>query len=139
MKNKLNINNNLHAVLAAVLIIILFIYNHNYLALAALIIFIVLSLYYIKEAKDKKQKQDNYIKNLSKDMSLAAEDTLLKLPFPLLIVNDEGEIYWFNNLLNNIFEKQVTLGSSLNAFVKSVNVEEIFKRKKRSISRYNNK
>lgn len=130
MKNKLNINNNLHAVLAAVLIIILFIYNHNYLALAGLIIFIVLSLYYIKEAKDKKQKQDNYINNLSKDMSVAAEDTLLKLPFPLLIVNDEGEIYWFNNLLNNIFEKQVTLGNNLNAFVKSVNVEEIFKRKK---------
>ncbi|WP_040214744.1 DHH family phosphoesterase [Clostridium polynesiense] len=130
INNKFNINNNMYGILSAILILILFAYGHEYIALAGVIVLIVLVLYYLKEAKDKRLQQELHIKSLAQDMSLAAEETLIKLPFPLVIVDEKGEIHWFNNLLNNIFEKQIMLGSNINTLIKSINIEDIFKKKK---------
>ena len=121
--------NNRNGIIALVLIAILFYRGINSTAIAALIVLIVLNIYAVIQDRIKNRENKQYLKGLSKDMNEAADETLLRYPFPLLILDIEGNILWYNTSLKDIFPEDVPFGNNIRFYVKAINVEDIFKRK----------
>lgn len=121
--------NNRNGIIALILIAILFYRDSSYIAAAALIILIVLNIYAVIQERIKKRESKQYLKGLSKDMNQAADETLTRYPFPILILDNEGNILWYNTALKGIFPEDVPLGNNIKFYVKTINAEEILKRK----------
>ena len=84
--------NNRNGIIALILIAILFYRGSNLIAAAALIVLIALNIYGIIQERIKKRENKQYLKGLSKDMNQAADETLIRYPFPILILDSEGNI-----------------------------------------------
>ncbi|MGM9974512.1 MAG: DHH family phosphoesterase [Clostridiaceae bacterium] len=121
--------NNRNGIIALILIAILFYRGSNLIAAAALIVLIALNIYGIIQERIKKRENKQYLKGLSKDMNQAADETLIRYPFPILILDSEGNILWYNTSLKDIFPDDLPLGNNIKFYVKTISVEEIFKRK----------
>ncbi len=130
MKNDSFNINKINGFIAAILILLLFIEGSRYISLGAFIILVAVNTYSIISKKNKIKEQQKYLKGLAQDMYMASDSVLLDYPFPMLSVNNDGDIVWFNNAIMEVFPAELSIGSSLNSVIKTINVDDIFKRKK---------
>ncbi|MEN8904664.1 MAG: DHH family phosphoesterase [Clostridiales bacterium] len=73
------------------------------------IIYMVNVINYIRLRLKRKKEIYNYIENLTSHMDLASKDTLLNFPMPLLIVEKDGTIVWFNSYFKQMFSNDEIL------------------------------
>ncbi len=121
--------NNRNGIIALILIIILFYSGITYAAAGALIILIVINIYAFNQERIRKSESKEYLNGLSKDMNEAADETLITYPFPLLSLDREGNILWYNTALRDIFPEELSIGNNIRLYAKTINAEDIFKRK----------
>ncbi len=121
--------NMLKEVLTLLIILYLFFEGYKPTALVAFIIFIFLTLYCLKDKKSKQEQQESYLRDLKQSIKEAADSTLLSLPFPFILVNEQGDITWQNDLIKDLFNKDTVVGTKLKSLINKVDLEEIFRKK----------
>jgi c-di-AMP phosphodiesterase-like protein len=108
----------------AILIAIIAFYN---IIIAAVGTFVLLYLIYYnwRIAHEKRARLTEYVENLSINIDAATQKSLLELPIPLVILEEEGTIMWYNSEFSKICDQKELLEEKINEIFKDVDVKEI--------------
>lgn len=118
-------SNIIYMIITAVLIGTLLFYDHNIIGFTALALFVVLIIYNIKSSGVKRHKWRIFIEEFSSQLDVATRSTLVKFPFPLIIMGNKGNILWYNQNAINMMEGTDILGKNIEDIFKDVDINEI--------------
>lgn len=91
----------------------------GYLLLAFLV-------YHYFRSNYKRQKEiTRYIENLNFNIDSATKDTLLNFPMPLVVIELDGTIIWYNSSFRKIFDGEHLLEKALSTFVEDLHPGEL--------------
>lgn len=120
--DKITSKTKIYLVIILILLIMLCVYEQKYIIPSA-IIYIILLVYTFWTNGRKKDEFFKHIQELTFDVDSAAKSTLINSPFPLIIVETDGNIVWKNNRFVKEF-----INVNINTYL-----EEIIKEIKQSI------
>ncbi len=98
--------------LSIITIAILF-YFHWILALVLAVLFILTFFYMHESEKERREKELDYITNLSYRVESVEKDALMEMPIGIILYNEYREIEWVNPYLKDFYEGETSIGSSL--------------------------
>lgn len=76
----------------------------------------------------KRQKEvTKFIENLTFNLSSASKETLLNAPMPLIVLELDGTVIWYNSPFREIFDKEQALLETMSSFVESLRPESLIK------------
>lgn len=108
--------NILNLLLPAFLIGFLFYYNKIIASISFIILlYILLAEYY--GVKRKKIELDRYIEDIFFSMDKASKTVLAKIPLPAVILNDRGEIIWYNTHYSQTFNENEEIKKLIKKYV----------------------
>lgn len=94
------------------------------------VIAIFISLILVKRQSDlnkrSKQELDSYLETFTMTMDYKTKQSISNLHTPLCMVNQKGNILWYNKSLSLLFDKKGLFGDSIEDFVPSFNIEKMF-------------
>ncbi|WP_411678711.1 DHH family phosphoesterase [Clostridium thailandense] len=117
-------SNKMYMIIIAALILILIAYSHIWAGIFALILYGLLVIYNIKNTRARKDEWKKFIEDFSSKLDNATRNTLVRLPFPLIIVGKEGEMLWYNQKFTPIFQGEDILGKNIRSLVKEFNLRQ---------------
>jgi c-di-AMP phosphodiesterase-like protein len=133
MDNKYNyfeFNNKIYMVVIAFFIGIIFYYRHFEVGMLALLLYAILLVYNIYNSKLKKSEWKKFIENFSSKLDIATTSTLVKLPFPLIIIGYTGNILWYNQSVITMLEGEDLLNKNIRDIIKEINLKQVLEGKK---------
>ncbi|NLP27504.1 MAG: DHH family phosphoesterase [Clostridia bacterium] len=122
-------SNRVYMIIIALLTTLLFYHKHTLEGVIAFIIFTMLIIYNVKSFKVKKDEWKRFIEDFSLKLDTATRNTLVSLPFPLIITGSKGNIVWYNQNMTDVLKQEEILGKSINNLIKGVDVKNIPKAK----------
>ncbi|OAA83080.1 DHH family phosphoesterase [Clostridium ljungdahlii] len=128
MDNKYNYfikGNKVYMVIIALLILILMAYGHRIVGIIAICLYAFLVIYNVKNTEYKKSKWKKFIEDFSSQLDIATRNTLVKLPFPLVIIKITGDVLWYNQNFSSILEGKDILGQNIKNVVRDFNVKQV--------------
>ncbi len=117
---------NIYLWILAVAVVIIGYYN-IYFGFAGSFVLGYLIYHNLKAANKKKEELRIYIENLSENVDTATKNAILNLPFPLVIIDDQGIINWYNMSFSNIFQGEYILDKRLSSYLSGVDIGRILK------------
>jgi len=78
-------------------------------AIPGFILFIVLLFYNFRSNYVRHRELTKYIENLNFNIDTASKDTLLNFPMPLVVVELDGTIIWYNSSFKRLFDGEELL------------------------------
>lgn len=94
----------INILLSIVLTAFMFYYN-TYIASISIIILAYIFLSHYFEIRKKRIELDRYIESLFFNVDKASKNTISKMPIPAAILNNNGDIIWFNTSYAQTFSK----------------------------------
>lgn len=128
--NSFSVNNKIYMVTIALFICIIFYYKHLLVGMLALGLYAILVVYNIYNSKVKKDEWKKFIENFSSKLDIATTSTLVKLPFPLIIIGHMGNILWYNQSVTTMLEGEDLLSKNIRDIIKELNLKQILEGKK---------
>ncbi|MCJ7691026.1 MAG: DHH family phosphoesterase [Clostridiaceae bacterium] len=128
--NNFNVNNKIYMVTMALLICIIFYYEHIEAGMLTLGLYAILAVYNIYNSKVKKSEWKKFIENFSSKLDIATTSTLVKLPFPLLIIGYTGNVLWYNQSVTTMLEGEDLLNKNIKDIIKELNLKQVLEGKK---------
>lgn len=119
--NKLTSKTKIYLVIIAILLIAICVYEAKWI-IPSVIFFIVLMLYTFWTNSKKKDEFFKHIQELSVDVDSVAKSTLINSPFPLIILQSDGNIIWKNSKFVQEFVN-IDIGSYLEEITKEIKQE----------------
>lgn len=110
----------------AVAVAIIGFYN-KYLGVAGALLLGYMIYHNFHVATRKKEELRLYIENLSESVDTATKSAILNLPFPLVIIDDQGIINWYNMFFSNIFQGEYIFDKKLSSYLSGVDIGRILK------------
>lgn len=86
-------------------------------ALVGSVVFLFLIYHYFRSNYLRRKEITRYIENLTFNTDTAAKDTLLNFPMPLIMMELDGAIIWYNSSFRNIFEGEDLLERKIGDFI----------------------
>ncbi len=126
-------SNKVYMVIIAVLISVLIIYGHFYIGILFISLYAVLVVYNTKNTKTRQSEWKKFIENFSSKLDNATRDTLVKMPFPLIIIGKKGETLWYNQKFSYMFKNEDILGKNISNIIKEFNLRQILDGKRNVI------
>ena len=90
------------------------------IAMPGFVIFIFLVYYNYRSNYVRHKEITRYIENLTINIDRATKDTLLNFPMPLVVVEVDGTIIWYNSSSKEIFRGVELLEKTIHSFVKEL-------------------
>ncbi len=118
-------SNLVYMLIIGALTLTLLFYGHFLVGIIFLLFLLALIVYNIKNNKIRKDEWKKFILDFSSKMDSATKNTLVKLPFPLIIIGDKGNILWYNENLSVIIDYADILGMRINEVITKIKVKEI--------------
>lgn len=114
----------------AILVGVIFFYNIE-IAIVSSLLLIYLIYYNWRIVHEKKVEFTEYVENLSMDINVATQQILLDLPFPLVILEENGTIMWYNSQFTDICNQSEILGEKINNLYPDIDVKAILEENQR--------
>ncbi|MDW8802796.1 DHH family phosphoesterase [Clostridium sp. A1-XYC3] len=127
MDNKYNYfitSNKMYMIIIAIFIVVLIIYGHTTIGMVSISLYALLVAYNIRNTKVRKNEWKKFIEDFSSKLDNATRTTLLKLPFPLIIVGAEGDILWYNQNLSSVLKGEDILNKNIRGMIKEFNLKQ---------------
>lgn len=128
-------SNKMYMIIIAALILILIAYGHIFVGIFAISLYGLLVIYNIKNTRAKKDEWKKFIEDFSSKLDNATRNTLVRLPFPLIIIGKEGELLWYNQKFTPILQGEDILGKNIRSIVKEFNLRQALEGKE-NVLRY---
>lgn len=127
MDNKFNYFKPSNGLLLIIITLIaaLFVLGHSTIALITITIFIAFIIYNNRSVELKKLEWKRFLEVSSKAVDIDSKNILLRVPFPLMIINEKGQILWHNAGLAKIFSNSEILGKNITSLMKTIDVKKI--------------
>ncbi|MBP2034013.1 c-di-AMP phosphodiesterase-like protein [Clostridium algifaecis] len=117
-------SNKIYMVIIAVLIIIIMFYRHIVIGIISMLLYGFLTIYNVKNARVRKNEWIKFIENFSSKLDIATRNTLVKLPFPLVIIGTDGNILWYNKKFLKVLDDEDILTRNIKNIIKNFNVKQ---------------
>ncbi|MCM8711394.1 DHH family phosphoesterase [Clostridium sp. SYSU_GA19001] len=130
-------SNALYMIIIALAIVVMFLYGHFIIGFIALAVYAVLLVYNIDRSRVKKDEWKKFIEDFSSQLDIATRSTLIKLPFPLIIVGDNGNIVWYNQNASAMLEGESVLGFNITTLISDFNIKQVLNEKKNGYKHIN--
>lgn len=121
--------NKSYMLMIAILIAIITYYN-PLLGIGSIFIYAFLIINNFNNNKLKKSEWENFIKNFSTDLDNATRNTLLKLPLPMMILGQGGNILWYNQTFSSVVNQESILERNISDLIKDINLRHVLDGKK---------
>ena len=108
-RNLLIPDTRIHLWIIAILVVIIAIYNPIISIFGALVL-VYLIYYNWRNVHEKRAQLTEYVENLSINIDAATQKTLLDLPIPLVLLEEDGTIVWYNSEFSKICEERAAGG-----------------------------
>lgn len=95
------------------------------LSIPGFILFALLVIHNFRSNYNRKKEITRYIENLTFRIESASKDTLLNFPLPLVVVELDGTIVWYNSLSRNIFGDEKLFEKNIESLVKGLKPSEL--------------
>lgn len=119
--DKLVSKTKIYLVIIAVLLMVLCIYEVNYIT-PAILLYILILMYAYWTNNKRKAELSEHIKDLTLTVDNAAKSTLINSPFPLIIIETDGNIIWKSSKFIHEFAN-IDINSYLNNIVRELKLE----------------
>ena len=119
--DKLVSKTKIYLVIIAILLILLCIYEIN-LITPAIILYAIILMYAYWTNNKRKVELSEHIKDLTLTVDSAAKSTLINSPFPLVIIETDGNIIWKSSKFIHTFAN-IDINNYLNNIVKELKLE----------------
>lgn len=127
MKNKKSLilsESNIHLMIIAIILIILAFYQ-PLLSLIGFIILGYLIFRNIRSITNERKKFIKYIEGLSDEFDSATKHATFNMPFPLVILDDEGKITWYNTPFLKMINEEELLNQEISSLIPEINFNDI--------------
>ncbi len=130
-------NNKVYMFIIAILIIIIFSYKHSKIGIVLTLIYFLLLFYNFKNTRTKKKELKEFIEDFSTKMDNAFKSSLMNLPFPMMIISNNGEVLWYNQNFSLLLKEDGILGEHIHHILKNFNFKYALEGKKKSFKNVN--
>lgn len=103
-------------------------YYQPVLALVWAIALAYLIYHYNKTIHDKEKEWTKYIESLAEEFDSATKHAVFNMPFPLVILEADGTISWYNTRFSTMIDEEDILNSNIEEFVPKLKVEGLIKK-----------
>src|SRR5690554_545963 len=116
-------------------------YYQPILALLLTIALAYLIYQYIITLRDKEREWTKYIEGLAEEFDSATKHAVFNMPFPLVMLEMDGTITWYNTRFIDMMEDKDILNKKIEEFLPKLKLDEILKNpsKKPLEIKYNNR
>ena len=95
------------------------------LALLLAIALIYLIYHYIVTIRDKEKEWAKYIEGLQEEFDSITKHAIFNMPFPLVILDQDGIISWYNTRFLDMMDEEDILNEHIDDFIPGLKVENI--------------
>jgi c-di-AMP phosphodiesterase-like protein len=88
-------------------------------------LFIVLVIHNFRSNYKRQKEITRYIENLTLNIESASKDTLLNFPLPLIVVELDGTVVWYNSLSRSVFGDEKLFEKNIESLVKGLKPAEL--------------
>lgn len=117
-------SNKVYMVIIAVLVLLLMLYGHIIIGGTAIVLYVLLVIYNIKNTKFRKNEWKKFIEDFSSKLDVATTSTLVKFPFPLVIIKVTGDVLWYNQNFSSILKGKDILGQNIKNIARDFNIKQ---------------
>ncbi|MCD3351097.1 DHH family phosphoesterase [Clostridium botulinum D/C] len=125
MDNNYFFRNKVYIVIMLLTISLFFILGHLQVGSIILVSYMIFILYKYRTFTIKSHEWEKFIEDFSSKMDIYSKNLLIKSPFPLVIVENTGDILWYNKRFLSIFEKGEIIGRNLKDILNDNNIDKI--------------
>lgn len=119
--NKLESKTKIYLIIIAILLIILCANNEKYI-IPSIIIYVAILVYTIWVGQKRKGEVSSYLDELTLNVDSAAKNTLINSPFPLIVLETNGNVIWKSSKFSKEFAN-IGINSYLDDFAKEIKME----------------
>ncbi len=126
MKNKLFTWSDirLYLIVMALMVVVVAFFQPIVAFILALIVAYI--IYYSKQKIDQKKKDLNkYIEGLAHDFDSATKHAIFNMPFPIVFIDEEGLISWYNTPFLALMEEDDLINKSISELIPTFNLSEM--------------
>lgn len=118
-------NTRIYMLFIATLIGILFILRHEFIGTIFFILYTALVIYNINTVRKKQYELREFIEDFSNNLDTATRNTIVNSPFPMMIIDEDGEITWYNSNFYSITNSKDFVGKSIKEIIKGFDVNKL--------------
>ena len=111
----------IYLVIIAILLIVLCCYEINYIT-PSILVYVLILMYAYWTNNKRKAELSEHIKDLTLTVDNAAKSTLINSPFPLVIIETDGNVIWKSSKFINEFAN-IDINNYLNNIVREIKLE----------------
>ena len=119
--DKLVSKTKIYLVIIGILLAVICFYENRFI-LPAILIFVLILMYAFWTNNKRRNEISEHIKDLTLTVDNAAKSTLINSPFPLIVIETDGNIVWKSSKFIKEFAS-TDIGAHLNLFVKELKLE----------------
>jgi c-di-AMP phosphodiesterase-like protein len=87
--------------------------------------------HYIKTIHDNEKEWTKYIEGLAEDFDSATKHAVFNMPFPLVMLEENGNISWYNTRFLEMMDEEDILNKKIDELISQIKVEDMLKDNKR--------
>lgn len=118
-------NTRIYMLFIAILIGILFILRHEFIGTIFFILYTALVIYNINTVRKKQYELREFIEDFSNNLDTATRNTIVNSPFPMMIIDEDGEITWYNSNFYSITNSKDFVGKSIKEIIKGFDINKL--------------
>lgn len=123
-------DNKIYLIITGILVLIIGIYQ-PVLGMIGALVFGYLIYYTFIETQNKNKEVDKYIEALSGEFESATKHAIFNMPFPLVIIDEQGTITWYNTPFLNMVVEEEILNERIYDVVPNFDLEKLLDSKER--------
>ena len=100
-------------------------YYNLMFGLIAFTVLIFLAYFNFVEKNKKREELRIYIEKLSDKVDLVTKNAILSFPFPLVIIDDDGNINWYNTMFSSIYQGVYLLDEKAAQYMPGIELDEV--------------
>lgn len=123
-------DNKFQMIISAIFVIVIAIFDPVLGLIAALAFGYIIYLDFIG-ARDNNKRIDRYVEDLSETFESATKHAIFNMPFPLVMINENGGIIWYNTPFLDMIVEEEILNEIIYELMPSADIEEVLDHKER--------
>lgn len=119
------VKENLIEVIFELALVILLMILNIIIGFIALVIFVSLHIRFLQDFEDQTTLMQKNFENIEETIDSLTKQAVFKMPFPMVIINQDGEINWYNSKFIKMLEIDGEPENNILDAISSINLNEI--------------
>lgn len=120
-------NTKVYMFIIAVFLAVIFNYNKP-VGIIGLFVYVILIIYNLRDSHTRDDEISKILEDITTNIDIAGKSTLSKIPLPLAIVDNRGEILWANSYFVGITSNKI-FGQNINILIEDFDSNKIINKK----------